>query len=186
MAVAAEAYARALKRLLPRGALWLMQPTSVLSKAMLGIADEIARVVARGVDLIEESDPRTATETLDEWEQAVGLPDHCIEEIPATDEERRLAITQKLIKRGGQTPALYIALALACGYTVTITENYGATVARAGAARAGDARASAGADQYVWLVTVDPPAGAALSHDELECVIERAKPAHTEVIFEYL
>lgn len=185
MAVSAEALARGLKKLLPRGALWLFRADSVLSRMMLGIADELARVVARGVDLIDESDPRTATETLDEWETTVGLPDHCVEEIPGTDEERRLAITQKLIKRGGQTPALYIALAAACGYTVTIAENYGASIARCGVTECGSPMYGT-QWAHVWSIEVEAPSGPALSHDELECIIDRAKPAHTFVFFVYL
>lgn len=185
MGLTSDAYARMLKQLLPRGPLWFVEPGSVLSKTLLAIADELARVGERGEDLIEESDPRTATETLDDWERNLGLPDHCIEAIPATDEERRLAITQKLIKRGGQTPALYIALAAAAGYDVEITEDYGATIARSGKCRSGD-RIYGEEWAHVWKVTADPPSGPALSHDELECIINRAKPAHTFVFFEFL
>lgn len=185
MSLASDAYARMLKQLLPRGTVWPSSIESIVAKTLLAIADELARVGARGDDLINESDPRTATETLEDWERILGLPDDLIVEIPDTDEERRLAITQKLIKRGGQTPALYIALAAAAGYTVTIKEDYGATIFRVGISRVGE-RLYGAQWAHVWKITVQAPAGAALSHDELEAIINRAKPAHTFVFFEYL
>ncbi len=179
-----SAYARMLKQLLPRGALWLLESSSLLSKLLTAIGDELTRIDSRGVDLLVEADPRTATETLEEWERMLGLPDHCIETIPSTLPERRLAVVQKLIRQGGQHAEFYVSLAAACGYTVTIDDTYGASVLRAGF-RAG-ARCYGLLWAFSWRVDVQPPAGDALSHDELECVIRRAAPAHTTVIFEYL
>jgi len=180
-----NAYARQLKQLLPQGAAWLLESGSVVSRTMLALAEELARVDARGSDLVEESDPRTATETLDAWERMLGLPDEAILTIPATDAERRLAVTQKLLTLGGQSAAFYIALADVCGYVVTIDDTYGLTVARAGRARAGD-RVRSVEWAHVWEVTVSPPAGTALSTTELEAIIRRAAPSHTVVLFTYL
>lgn len=180
-----NAYARQLKQLLPRGIVWNLEAGSRVSQVMLALAEELARVDARGADLVEESDPRTASETLDAWESMLGLPDDVILTIPATVAERRLAVTQKLLRVGGQTPAFYIALAAASGYAVTIDDSYGLTVARAGRARAGDpVRGVAWA--HAWMVTVSPPAGAALTTTELEAIIRRAAPSHTAVLFTYL
>lgn len=178
-------YKRQLAALLPPGALWRLEPDSWLSRLLQAVADEFARVEVRGVALVEESDPRTATETLDDWERVLGLPDADVLEIPETDAERRLAITQKLVRVGGQSGAYFIGLAAACGYTVTIDDAYGLTVCRAGRVRAGQP-ASSERWAYVWRMDVQAPTGTALSHSELEAIIRRVAPAHTLVRFTYL
>ena len=180
----ASRYARALALLLPRGVLWNLEQDSWISATLLAIADSLARVDDRAYDLVNEADPSTASETLGDWERVLGLPDDDISAIPATPEERRLAVTQAFVKQGGQTPAYYIALAAACGYTVTIDDQFASDVLRAGF-RAGD-RVYGLAWAYTWRVNVSPPSGTALSHAELEAVIRRVAPAHTQVIFEYL
>lgn len=184
MALDATAYASQLKQLLPRGRAWVLHASSWISKTLLAVGDELARVDGRGADIIDESDPRTATETLDEWEAMLGLPDECIETIPATDADRQVAITQKLVGVPDVTPAGFEALALACGYEATVDDSYGSLILRAGF-RAGD-RVYGLEWSSVFSLEVSPPAGAALSHAELECIIERAAPAHTYVFFEYL
>lgn len=179
------AYARQLKQLLPPGRLWNLEPSSTLSKLFLGIAEELARVDARGLVLIEESDPRTASETLAEWERMLGLPDEDVLEVPATTEARRQAIVSKLLKTGGQSRAYYIALAAAAGYVVTIYDEYGLELFRVNRGRIGD-RLYGPAWAHTWKVTVQPPAGSALTHAELERIIRHVAPAHTVVIFEYV
>lgn len=179
------AYARQLRQLLPPGRLWNLEPDSVLSKLLLGAAEELARVDARGLVLVEESDPRTATETLAEWERLLGLPDEDVLEVPATTEARRQAVVSKLLKAGGQSRAYYITLAAACGYVVTIYDEYGLELFRVNRQRVGD-RLYGPAWAHTWKVTVQPPAGSALTHAELERILRRVAPAHTAVIFEYV
>ena len=181
----AAAYARLLKGLLPPGRAWNLESDSWLSKALLGCADQLAEIHARALDLMEETDPRTAWDTLDDWERILDLPDSCIETIPATDAGRRVAITQKLVRLGGQSRAYYEQLALAAGYTVAIDDNYRNTIFRTGRGRTGE-RLYSPEWAHVWRLDVSPPTGTALSHDELECVITRVAPAHTVVFFEYL
>jgi len=177
----ATAYCRQLKLLLPRGRVWVLDAGAELPKLLLAISDELARVDGRAAQLLREWDPRTADETLEDWEKVLGV-------VPAegsTDAGRRLAITAKLIATGGQTAAYYIAVALALGFvaTVTVTDDYvwtmtvdlGASTApfpllaqefRAGASRAPDRLRS-------WTIP------------ELETEINRLKPAHTRALFVY-
>lgn len=180
----ADAYTRQLKALLPPGRLWLLDAGSWISKVLEALAQELAHVAARAVDLLAESDPRTATETLSDWERVLGLPDSCIVAIPSTTAERQVAVTQKFVRRGGQTRAYFISLASACGYTATITEWEDHPVMRSGF-RCG-ARCYNTDWAFVWTMHVQPPSGTALSHAELECIITRAAPAHTVVLFTYL
>lgn len=181
----AAAYGRALKQLLPPGKIWRRTTDSVLSKLFHGLGDELARVEQRGRDWTEETDPRTATETLPEWETMLGLPDEDVTAIPGTDGERQTAVVQKLLRTGGQSPAYFEGLALACGWVVYVIEGYGATVARCGTAECGDPM-NGTAWAFVWRVDVDTANPNALSSDELERVLTRVKPAHTVVFFNYL
>jgi uncharacterized protein YmfQ (DUF2313 family) len=185
MTAPASAYARALKKLLPPGKIWSPTPGSVLSKLCLAIGDELSRVDARGEALIEESDPRTATETLSDWESMLGLPDEDVTEIPATVAQRRLAITQKIIRQGGQTPAYFESLALVCGWVVHVVDiprPY--PILRAGF-RAGD-RCFGLEWAHVFRIDVDFAAVDALSLEGMKRIIRRCAPAHTEIIWNFL
>jgi uncharacterized protein YmfQ (DUF2313 family) len=178
-----EWYARQLKQLLPPGALWWLDPGSWLSTQLLAIGDELARVDGRGEALVDEWDPRTALETLPDWERVLGLPEGAAA-LSSVTAERQAAVARKLAARGGQTAAYFIGLAARLGFVVTVVETVAhtwrmdvdlsqstATLAvsefRAGSARAGDRVANR-------------------SVADLEYVINRAKPAHTVVLFAYL
>ena len=118
MGMSADAYARQLMQLLPRGSLWNTEIGSTLRKLLLGLAEEIARVDARGEVLLDEWSPDTASETLEDWERVLGITP----EDGATEDERRIAAAAKYVARGGQTPAYFVALAGALGFTATVTE----------------------------------------------------------------
>lgn len=180
------AYVRQLKALLPPGRLWNVEPDSNLSKLLEGIADELTRINARGVDLINESDPRTASETIAEWESVVGIPDLFVTTIPATLAGRRVAVTQKYVNRGGQTDAFFRALALACGYpSIDITLF---SVLRTGF-RVGDGvtyeapRVFDVTYAYVMQITPLSVALGALPVADFERVIRHATHAHIQVVF---
>jgi uncharacterized protein YmfQ (DUF2313 family) len=173
---------RQLAQLLPPGPLWTLDPGSWLSRVLLAIADELARIDDRCDNLLDEWDPRTALETLEDWERVLGLA-------PASDatvSARQVAAAAACAARGGSTPAYFVALAAGLGYVATLDEppvtathtwrlnvdlaassaTVAETEARAGSARSGD-RIS---DRAVA---------------ELEAAINRAKPAHTVVLFAY-
>ncbi|MFE8600236.1 putative phage tail protein [Archangium violaceum] len=180
----APAYARMLMQLFPRGGLFNREVGSGLSKLTLAMGEELARVEARSLALVEEADPRTATETLELWERMLGLPDEAVPVIPATVELRRLAIVSKFVGgAGGQSRAFFIGLAKTCGYDCSIYE-FGKDVLRAGFQAEAPAYELPWA--HAWRLDVQPPTGPALSQDNLERIIRRATPAHTAVIFNYL
>ncbi len=176
----ANAYARQLKQLLPGGSLWRLDAGSWLSKLLLGVADELARVDDRGDDLVNEWDPRTALETLPDWERMLGITPAA----SATAIEREAVVAATLAARGGATASYFIGLAAHLGFVATIdypaahtwrmnvdlTLSVSTAVldwqARAGAARAGDRVASR-------------------SVAVLEGLINRLKPAHTVALFLY-
>ncbi len=195
------AYREQLGALLPRGRAWPRDEGSTLMRLLHAEADELARIDARAADLFEEVDVRTALELLGDWERVAGLPDACV---PAPDSiaERQAAVLARLTSVGGQTRAYYIELAASIGYAVTIDEFRPARMGM----RMGD-RLRGEAWAYAWRVNVQPPAidtGSGVSVRyfrmgqsrmgerlrgfgslDLECLINRAKPAHSIVIFAY-
>lgn len=92
-AAGSSAYQRMLLALLPPGSVWRMTVDSVLSKLLLGSADELDRVDDRVADLLDEADPTTADELLPEYERELALA------AASTIEERRANIVARLIRR---------------------------------------------------------------------------------------
>jgi len=75
MAMTAEEYLSQLQALLPPGAAWPRQGDAELTAVLQALADEFARVDQSADRLIDESDPRTASDLLTGWEADTGLPD---------------------------------------------------------------------------------------------------------------
>lgn len=186
-----ESYTRQLKQLLPPGDVWEIDPEGWVYRVLQAIADEFARVDARGEDLINETDPRTALETLADWEAMLGLT------AAGSVSERQTAVAVKYTARGGQSRQFYIDLAATLGYTITIDEH---RVLRSGF-RSGD-RCIGDDWAYTWIVNIvgvtagsvtEFRSGTARSGDrirgfeslDIEDVIRRAAPAHTIVLFAY-
>ena len=132
-----EAYKRVLQDLLPYGPAWTREPDRILTRLLCGLSREPSRTEFQARRLIEEADPRTTQELIDDWERFVGLPGDC--ENPPTDlEERRQAVVAKLRQRVSPTPAYFQSLAEGLGYTgvvvsrthllllATVTTRYGA------------------------------------------------------------
>jgi uncharacterized protein YmfQ (DUF2313 family) len=179
MALGMAAFARMLKALLPRGPVWRLEPDSVITRTLQAIADELARIDARGDDLIEEADPRTTDELLEDWERALGLPSPCITE-SQTQQERRDAVVGALNTVGGNSVEYFIALAASLGATITIVEDHPFLIGLHGM---GD---EIGGDEwtFVWHVTA-PIALSAAQRQLLECTFNRLRPAHTLPTFTY-
>lgn len=193
-------YAQQLRQLLPQGAAWSFAPDGVLAGVLLAMGDGMARVDARALDLLEEADPRTALELLSDWERVAALPDACVGE-PDNVRERQIALTQKLTRIGSQTIAAYEAMAARVGYVVRIEEHRPARMGML----LGD-RLNGAEWAFVWTVHIRQPDGEfeessflAQAHLgdrlgvrlrgfgalDIECVIRRAAPAHTVVLFAY-
>ena len=122
MAAIASDYRRGLQQLLPPGPALPREDGAWLTRLLDTFAQELARIDARALRLIEELDPRTALELLPDWERICGLPDACSGTIAVTVPERRAAILAKLTSRGGQSIAYLTTLAAALGYSVAISE----------------------------------------------------------------
>ena len=177
---------------LPPGPAWPRTVDAVLTKLLQGFADEFARVDGRALTILEEADPRTTTELLVDWERVAGLPDTCVIATQTTA-QRRAALTTKLTSVGQQTEAYFIDLAARLGYTVTITENHTFTVKSFVNEPLQNApwRFAFRVNSPLNTITrftvnssVSDPL-AAWGNEQLECVINRFKPAHTKALYSY-
>ncbi len=191
--IGAEQYAKLCAWLLPPNDVLDVSEGSRLYNLLLGISDEFARVHAHAVNVLEEGDPRRTLDLLPHWEEVAGLPGDC-DDPPETIQDRRLALHAKLTATGGQTTTYYIAVALAAGFDVEIEE---CSPFRVGASHAGDPLY----DEdwaYVWIVDAEAEvtrfragrsaAGEPLAtwpDGELECILNKIKPSHTIILYEY-
>jgi uncharacterized protein YmfQ (DUF2313 family) len=202
-----EAYVEALIGLLPQGSAWPRDPEAVLMKTVTGLAGIWGNVDGRAADLLErESDPRMTLELLPDWERAFGLPDKCLAE-PVGIAERQVALVARITFLGAQSREFFIALAKLIGYDITIREYapwmFGISECGETSDDTGYWRWEIGAPEmrFAWTIFVnttrivwwrygsaeigiDPHLRIGLATD-LECIIRRYKPAHTEVFFDY-
>ena len=161
------------------------------------VADGNALDLAQwGADqVLIELDPRTCAQTLSDWERVYGLPESCTCQSGITQSiaERRAALVAKVTMLGGQSRAFFTGLALALGYTITITEGSPYT-----SEMDTDYGVTDETYAFIWQVnsalynqrdfTTDDDTEMALmvwGNTLLECVINRYKPAHTLVLFVY-
>lgn len=188
-------YTKLLKTLLPKGDAWNRAAGTIWQDFLSSFAEELVRIHLRAEnDFLRELNPATSLEMLPDWERILGLPDECIGAAVST-EDRRNQILYRLTNQGGQSKQFFIDLAATLGYTITITEF---KQFRAGISVAGDALTNG---DWVFTFQVNAPdntvtyfkagisaAGDPLaywSNEPLECIINRAKPAHTLAIFAY-
>lgn len=202
-------YADGFAALLPTGPAWPRDAASVLMRAVAGLAGVWGRVDARAADIVEiETDPRATLELLPDWERAWGLPDPCVSEPQGVD-ERRLILVHRITLLGGQSREFFVGVAAELGYAIEIREY---SPFMAGVSRCGDTRDLDEGGRYRWEIAapesrfywtvriagvrliwfrasvgesgIDPHLRFSRATD-LECVLERWKPAHTEIIFDY-
>lgn len=187
----AEDYLGALQSLFPPGPAWPRDDTAPLTRLFAGLAVEFSRLDGRSDQLVDEADPRTTYELLPDWERIAGLSGGAL---PVA--QRQADLVSKLVSRGGQTPAYYIALGAAMGLTVTITEF------REWSFDMDDDEILYGAEwAYAWQVNIPYVSSAPAidwtfdSDDDMPFAIYSNvldvsafiadKPAHTNVLFAY-
>jgi uncharacterized protein YmfQ (DUF2313 family) len=180
---------------------------SVLWQTSDGLCEYWGTVDGRAADLLErESDPRATIELLPDWERNWGLPDPCFVQAQSIGERQNVLIL-KMTLLGGQSREFFIYAASLLGYTITISENAPFMV---GVSNVGDTRDAAGyyrwrigppENRFYWTVHasktkltwfrvtkgqcgVDPHLRIGID-DDLECLLNEWKPAHTMIIFDY-
>ncbi len=195
-----DAYTEQMKALLPSGEAFSQQKGTVLETVLSIFATEFAKIDDRSLALVNEADPRSVIEMLEEWEKVAGLPDPCIG-TGGTFQERRDLLVQRVTSLGGQSLSFFIGIATLLGYTITIKEHKPFTTGKSKCGNtSGGAVTSDKKIRYHWTVTV-PNArltnfktgaskcgenlGKFSNADDLVCVFTRLKPAHTTMHFNY-
>jgi uncharacterized protein YmfQ (DUF2313 family) len=184
--------------LLPSGPVWPRDRQGTLARTVRGLVGGHWRAWQRVGDMLDEADPRTCYETVDMWETDCGLPDPCIPDPPTAIELRRLAILARRHEGGTTTPMDFVELAATLGYEITIGEYR-------------PFRTWSGCDSFLntdiegwphtWMVTILNPGALVVTNmvctspcdaflrewatGALECLFERIKPAHTQIIWAY-
>jgi len=197
MARTVENYLRLLQSLFPRGKAWNRDEDSVLTEFLYGQAEEFARVDKRSDNLLQERDTRFSTELLVDHEIDLGLPDECSGD-NLTIAERRLQAHSKLISLGQQNPAYFIEIAAAQGWTITITEyrpfwcGYGVAGEACGEQNNifyWKATITLGGGEIIYFTSGSSQCGDPISYivdtDSLICLLNKYKPAHTSLLFDY-
>lgn len=203
-------YRSMLLNLLPVGLAWPRQADLTRDALLEAESVELVRVDGRVNDMIRESDPRSAIETLADWERVAGLPDSCVVVSSITVQERRARLVQKLTSTGGQSLGYFAAISAGLGYPVEYREHRPFVV---GQSQVGLTESAGPASTYVYGLTDDPGiryywnvavlqprvtwfkvSESELGKDplakidiaaDLECVLNKLKPAHTVLIFSY-
>lgn len=163
----APSYARMLAALLPPGRLWSLIG-DLISDVLLACADELARVHARVLDLLNEVDPTTATELLPEYERELDVI-----AAPSID-ERRANIVARLVRRQRFRPvdfqqALSLLLAQAPEDVVVLERS------PAFAASIADAR-----EIFRFFAYRDPTLPGTYFLASAQEVVDKMKPSHTK------
>lgn len=174
-------YRQLLQSLLPKGAFWNKNESSDLTELLNGVGEELARVEQRGEDLVQEVFSDTITELLEEWEEDFGLPEDG-QELQSTVAGRRGTIKAKKIAVGQQDEGYFIEIALALGYTITLTFF---PKSLAGLMTVGDSPITPDRGLFYWMVNVwvtDPNNGYI---EDLVNVIKNLQPTHTHVLFRF-
>jgi uncharacterized protein YmfQ (DUF2313 family) len=178
-------YGRMLRALFPPGRAFDLEIGSTISETTEALAVELQRVDDRGAALVDEFDPRTASETLSDWDRVLGLPDAEVPIIPTDPSEHRRAITAKYIARGGQNYKFFADMIAACGYSLASIDLFAGN----GLFRVDDrvgTRCYGAKWAYAFRLNINAPTGAAVDHATLESIVRHKTHSHVIPVFNYL
>jgi uncharacterized protein YmfQ (DUF2313 family) len=205
-------YAQAFLSLLPRGQAWPRDPESTLVLTCTGLSEYWGFVDGRAADLLEtESFPTTTVELLSSWESAWGLPDPCFPDATSIKERQNMLVL-KMTLLGGQSKSFFNYIAQWAGYEISIAEW---APFMCGVSEVGDTRyeyddtglyrwyIGPPENRYFFYVSANTavlewfrcgtnysqcgihPHLKIETESPLECLLNRWKPAHTELAFDY-
>jgi uncharacterized protein YmfQ (DUF2313 family) len=205
-------YTQAFLRLLPQGQAWPRAPDSTLARTCDGLSQYWGWVDGRAADLLEiESDPRKTVELLPDWERAWGLPDPCFPAAVSVEERQRMLVLV-MTMLGAQSRKFFEDISAWVGKILDITEYspFTCAISECGDTRyeyddTGEYRWYIGPEEqrFYWTISSedavlewfrcgDPTAQSGLhphcdifTEAPIDCLLQRWKPAHTEMVFDY-
>lgn len=193
-------YLQQAQAMLPQGPAWTRNPGATLTRVLMVFAQNAYSVSARGERLVWEANPANSLELLPDWERVTGLPDECAKciDTPKTVEERRDYLVSHLRGNAEPTPAYFESLGAQLGYEITVTElkPFICGLSRCGDRLNGPATVRYNAvtviikgDRVAWFRTGSARCGDRLGTiryaAELECLLNKLKPAHVNFIYSY-
>lgn len=173
----------------------LSKRRGVLDQILGGAAKIIADAEGQAERLMDEIDPRNASNLLIDFERVLG-PDRCGRDLVGlTVTERQQLAHQRWTSTGGQSIPYFVSVAAKLGVPIEIAEYW---PSKAGGLRCGD-RLIADGEQFLFTVHLEGGTvtlfrtGASRAGDRLgtftlspvECELRRIKPAHTTIVFHY-
>ena len=180
-----EDHTNALADYLPGGKLFAAKniKDSNFRQLLRGIAGEMFNAQGYITTLNQEYLPDETNLFLNEWEQALGIPDDCFSG-SGTNDERRRDILVKLTALGVQTVADFEQLAVVFGITVTVTPGIDSDYVFANDT---DAR-------YSIVIDFTEQVGGSFTYDFpiifgdttdfiLKCLYQKVDPANCQTIF---
>lgn len=189
-------YTDAMRAALPQGAAFPREGAPTRDALLSAIAAELALIDAETDRLLMEAAPDSTVALLPEWERDYGLPD-CPDHAPATFQDRRAALVEKVRRVGGWNPKRIKALCAALGYAVEIIETRPFV---GGLSRGGDVVGGPHACRHRVKVTVSGPrltyfrggrsAGgerqlAIARAEDLACMLRLIAPSHQQLVLSY-
>lgn len=194
-----DEYLGQLLALLPEGPVWPRDPSATMTAFWRAAARPRLALLDRACALRRESILCQSVELLPDYEFDYGLPDECDPNADTrTIAERQAALCDKSSSKGGQSIPYFESVAAKLGYEIDVEEMRAAI---AGLSECGgDDVCGDETLRFWWLVHVPGPrvtwaecglaeAGDYLAEiaaaEDLECRLQKLKPAHTELIFSY-
>ena len=197
MSYTAKDYAYQLDELLPRGPIWKRRQGTLLDAFIFALSNELARVSNKAEGILDEADPRTSIELLEEWFNDWGIPSACLTALadPNQEQKRRELIT-KIISSRSLTAEFFKEVAESIGYECEIVTYSAFTVAdtvdkalygtewNTSYSMGIRVKSQSPTRLFTTNWTVDQPL--AVWGDSLfECLMRELIPAHVVAIFEY-
>lgn len=194
-------YLQQAQALLPKGPAWTRARDAVLTRLLSFFANIYAGVDNRATFLAHDANPANSTELLPDWEAVCGLPDECSAcagDTPKTLAERRVDVVNHLTANNSPTIAYFKQVARNMGFEVKIEEMRPFI---AGWSRCGDRLNGPHSVRHYLKIHILNESrvvlfrtGAAQIGDklgtiryatELECVLNKLKPAHIIIVYSY-
>ncbi len=171
-------------------------PDAMWGKQLAPAAAEASLIEQMGEVLHREIDPRQSIYLLPEWQAEFGADPYGVDTSSMITPQLQAYLYQRLINRGGQSRAFYIALAASLGVPISITEFI---VTRYEAAVYDTADYVEPPAQFQWIVTLPATqittgvyddlqydeASETIAQSPIASILTALAPAHTQVIFSY-
>lgn len=183
--------------LFPQGKAWTREKNNILENFITAIAAECVRIDGKVTALHGEADPRTTHELLDNWEKDFGLPDECTP-LSSTIQGRRAAVLSVRNQERSLRKQVFLNTAAALGEDIDINEWHPFIC---GISECGsidmlgneDVRFACTITIYGYLVrwfevgvsVCGNALGSWTDAAELICRINKRKPAHIKIFFDY-